>query len=398
MRAAMQHTPADDETVIRITAQRSGGRLVAASLTVPAGLSPAPAVIGLAPHEAVAALAARAVHSPRAHAHALRLACDAALGLPPPELAHQLATERELAAEAADAHLQRLLIDWPPCFGFEARHSRFGELHRRLAADANTTAAASFALGGEVLDLVARELLAGFFNRIRLPHGLADFIERANAGGALGSVLAELIGIGASEAPAGGSVQLLGTLSAAAWAAAVGDWPSDEFIATPTFAGAPAETGPLARHALSPLVRLLLDRGHRISARLFAKAIDLADCASRMRYPLTDNLPPLVDAASPAAGIGVARAETARGVLLLWVRLAEDRIADCVVVPVRAWNFHPRGAFYREATGWAGEHDAALRRLALLALALDPSLPYRIELIDNGRKAKKPAGTPAASD
>lgn len=377
----MPHPHADDEAVIRIRAHCRGGRLSSSSLRLPAGIAPAPALIGLAADEAVATLAARATHSPRAHACALRLACDAALGLPPPDQAQQLATERALAAEAADAHLQRLLVDWPPCFGFDARHSRFAEFHRRLVADAD--AATSFALGGEVLDLVARELLAGFFNRIRLPHGLADFIERANAGGALGSVLVEMIGIGASEAPAGGSVQLLGTLSAAAWAAAVGDWPSADFIATPTFAGAPAETGPLARHAQAALVRLLLDRGHRISARLFAKAIDLADCASRMRYPLTDDLPPLVDAASPAPGTGVARIETARGVVLLWLRLVEGRVADCVIVPPLAWNFHPQGAFIREGSGWAARgREAALRRLNLLALALDPSLPYRIELID----------------
>lgn len=391
----MQHTHADDEAVIRISAHRSGGRLTAASPILPAGIAPAPALIGLTPEEAVATLAARATHSPRGHARALCLACDAALGLPPPDHERQLATERALAAEAADAHLQRLLIDWPPCFGFEARHSRFAEFHRRLVTVAD--AAASFALGGEVLDLVARELLAGFFNRIRLPHGLADFIERANAGGGLGSVLVEMIGIGASEAPAGGSVQLLGTLSAAAWAAAVGDWPDADFAAAPTFAGAPAETGPLARHAQSPLVRLLLDRGHRISARLFAKAIDLADCASRMRYPLTDDLPPLVDATSPVAGVGMARVETARGVVLLWVRLAEGRVADCVIVPVLAWNFHPQSAFNREASGWAASgHDAALRRLHLLALALDPSLPYRIELIeDDAAQGGGEAGTRA---
>ncbi|WP_341647887.1 hypothetical protein [Thauera humireducens] len=88
----------------------------------------------------------------------------------------------------------------------------------------------------------------------------------------------------------------------------------------------------------------------------------------------------------------MARASTARGVLLCWVRMEAGRIADCRIVPAAAWNFHPEGAFCREACSSIDESpEAAMRRLSLLALALDPSLPYRIELVEDTGKGRKRA-------
>lgn len=384
-----QQTSADEELIIRVTAHRRDGRVISAHADIPAKVSRSTVVIGLDPATAIDTLGRHATHSPRSHAQALAMACAAAEGAPEPDRETQLSIERELAAEAADTHLQRLLIDWPLCLGMDARYSRYAEFHRRLTT--RTDAASCFELGGDVLDLVAREMLAGFFNRIRLPHSLAEFIERADTGGILGAVLREMINLGPSQPQEGPAVHILGTLSAAAWISAVGPWPSAEFIKQPTFAGEPAETGPLARHAASPLVRLLLDRGHRLSARLFAKVIDLADCASRMRYPFTDDVAPLIDATQVAPDVGLARVSTARGVLLCWARLEQGVIADCAIIPAGAWNFHPEGAFCREACVATEEsREAALQRLSLLALALDPSLPYVVDLIDDapvkGRK------------
>ncbi|ENO86137.1 hypothetical protein [Thauera linaloolentis] len=383
-----QHTPADGDSMIRVSAYRHGGRVASATIAMPDQPPYGARVIGLAPAAAAEALARQVARSPRAHARALAAACDAASGLPATDLDSQLAIERELAAEAADTHLRRLLIDWPLCLGMDARPGRYAEFHRRLVT--KTDPASCFELGGDILDLVAREMLAGFFHSIRLPHSLAEFVERADRGGVLGAVLREMIQLGPSQPQQGQATPILGKLSAAAWVSAVGIWPAPEFIAHPTFAGEPAETGPLARHAASPLVRLLLDRGHRLSARLFAKAIDLADCASRMRYPFTDDVPPMIDTAQAAPGVGLARVSTARGVLLCWVRIEQDVIADCAIIPAGAWNFHPQGAFCREACAEVEEtHEAALRRLSLLALALDPSLPYTVELIDEAPKKRR---------
>ena len=66
-------------------------------------------------------------------------------------------------------------------------------------------------------------------------------------------------------------------------------------------------------------------------------------------------------------------------------------IANCAIIPASAWNFHPQGAFCSEARGAEIEtHAAALRRLNLLALALDPSLPYEIVLTEASAPLKAP--------
>lgn len=388
-----QHTPADGDPFIRITAHRRGGCIVSTTITMPEQVPPGALAIGLAPEAAAEALGRHFCHSNRAHVHAVAAASAAALGLPPADSGSLLAGERELAAEAADAHLRRLLIDWPLCLGMDARPSRHAEFHRRLTA--GTDAAACFELGGDILDLVSREMLAGFFNNIRLPHSMAEFAERANRGGILGTALHEMINLGPSQPSQGRTVPILGKLSAAAWVSAMGDWPAAEFVAHPTFAGEPAETGPLARHAVSPLVRLLLERGHRVSARLFAKAIDLADCASRLRHPFTDDVPPMLDAVQASPGIGLARVSTARGVLLCWVRIEAGLVADCAIVPAEAWNFHPQGPFCHEACSEMAETpQAAFHRLSLLALALDPAQPCSIDVADEAPKKRGRSANP----
>lgn len=334
-------------------------------------------LIGRDPDEAVAMVPRLFALCSCAQGIAARLACSAALGEAPPLDA--AAIERQLAAEAAHEHLWRLLLDWPPLFGLQPRRNRYAELHRRLARPLDVDAA--YALGGDLLDLVAGELLAGFFRALREPRNLAEFVERASSGGDLGSILAEMIAIGAAEEPAGGVCPLLPALDATRWAARFGGLPDDAFCRLPTVDGAPAETGPLARHATSPLVALLLDHGHRISARLFAKVLDVADCGSRLRRPRADEVPALADAASPAPGLGLAGVETARGLLMHGVRIVDGRIADYVICAPTEWNFHPDGAFVREGSGWhAASAESARLRLQALALALDPCVGFRIEL------------------
>jgi len=260
---------------IQIRATRHQGVVSSVEVTLPEAAWMGHALVGMSPEAAVEYAYAHAPSSPRAHAKAVERACAEALGHAAPDLATSLATERWLAAEMVDAHLHRLLLDWPARLGFEPRYNRYAEFHRRLlhCEDADT----AMALGGDVLDLVARELLAGFFSRIRMAHGIGEFLDRLEAGGSLSSVMAALIAQGATIPTREDKLPLLGTVSAAAWAASAGHWPDASFVRQPTQDGTPAETGALARHAASQMVKVLLDRGHRVSARLFARAIDLSD-------------------------------------------------------------------------------------------------------------------------
>jgi Ni,Fe-hydrogenase I large subunit len=159
--------------------------------------------------------------------------------------------------------------------------------------------------------------------------------------------------------------------------------PDAAFCAAPHRQGVPAETGALARrHAAGP-VGVLLQAGHRLAARLLATVLDALDWTRRLRTSAAAQ--PVVDAAALADGAGLACVDTARGVLIHAVRIEGERVADYAIVAPTEWNFHPDGAFVREAAGWtAPDRVAARRRLAALALGLNPCVPFAIELAEMG--------------
>ena len=87
-------------------------------------------------------------------------------------------------------------------------------------------------------------------------------------------------------------------------------------------------------------------------------------------------------------GVLVALAVTVGVVQFLELMLANalaghplQSIADYAVVEPTEWNFHPQGAFAREAGRIVGKDDAAVKRLAQgLALSLDPCVEYEVFL------------------
>jgi len=288
--------------------------------------------------------------------------------------------ERLIAIENAQEHLWRLMLDWPALFGHEPRRQRFAILHRRLTRVVEEPQA-SFKVGGDILDLLATELLAGFFQSMREPRGLGEFADCAARGGPLGATLADLILMGSFRCDADDAIPLLTPHTATDWCERFAGVPDDAFCRSPTCDEVPHETGALARHASSPLVAMLVAEGHRVAARLFARAVDVAECASRLRHPLAEDLPVLIDAALCAAATGVSTVETARGQLLHAVRIEDGRIADYAIIAPTEWNFHPAGAFAREGCGWsAPDREAALLRLRALALSLDPCVEYELVL------------------
>lgn len=332
-------------------------------------------LVGLTVDEALERVGRLDGASPRMHeiAATAALAAAGAAGVGRQE---GWAEERAIAAETAQAHLSRLMLDWPALFGHVPRRERFDVLYRRLFHVGNARSA--FDLGGEILDLVAVELLGGFFLATREPTALRELVDRARRGGTIGAALADLIEMGSSASEAE-SAPLMPVLTAEAWRHELGGVPSADFCAAPTLYGKAFETGVLARHAASMLVHILLGNGHRIAARLFARVIDLSDCASRLRHPLADDMPKLVDASGSADGCGLAWVETARGLLLHVLRLDGERIADYAVVGPTQWNFHREGAFALEGKRWSAPSlRAALLRCNALVLALDPGSEFEI--------------------
>lgn len=360
--------------LLRVEVNWDGERVTDAAL-VRAPVPEARQLVGLTVDEALQRVGGLEGASPRMHEIAA-MAALAAAGAPGVERQEAWAEERAIAAETAQTHLSRLMLDWPALFGHVPRRERFDVLYRRLFQVGNARGA--FDLGGEILDLVAVELLGGFFRATREPTALREFVDRARRGGTIGAALADLIEIGSSTSEAE-SAPLMPVLSAEAWGHELAGVPSAEFCAAPTLYGRAFETGVLARHADSMLVRILLGNGHRIAARLFARVVDLSDCASRLRHPLADDMPKLVDVSGDADGYGLAWVETARGLLLHVLRLDGERIADYAVIGPTQWNFHREGAFAFEGRHWSAPSlRAALLRCNALVLALDPGSEFEI--------------------
>ncbi|NMG73912.1 hypothetical protein [Aromatoleum diolicum] len=364
--------------LMRLVLRREAGRLVGVSVPNPRPQA-AQVLVGRTIDEALTLVPAKFGQYSRAQGIAATAACVAA-GAADLTRMEPWAEERALAIETAQEHLWRLMLDWPQLFGHKPRSDRFAILHRRLAQLGDGRAA--YDLGGDLLDLVAVEFLGGFFTATREPSGLREFVERARRGGTIGAALADLIEMGSST-PEGEAVPLLPTLAAGAWAHELGGVPPTVFCEAPTLFGRAHETGVLARHADSMMVSNLLTHRHRIAARLFARVVDLADCASRLRHPQASDLPVLIDAAPLGENAGLACVETSCGLLMHAVRLDGERIAEYAVIAPTQWNFHDDGPFVREGCGWEAESDeAAMLRLKALALSLDPCVEYEIVIED----------------
>jgi Ni,Fe-hydrogenase I large subunit len=139
------------------------------------------------------------------------------------------------------------------------------------------------------------------------------------------------------------------------------------FAERPLWHGAPAETGTWTRAAGA-------DPARNAWQRLGSRLADLARIAAGRL--------PAAGALRLADGEGIAWTEMSRGLLVHWVRLADDerdpttaRAQRYRVIAPTEWNFHPDGAFARLAG--SGRLDAA--RLRLAAATLDPCVGFTIE-------------------
>ncbi len=194
-------------------------------------------------------------------------------------------------------------------------------------------------------------------------------------------LLAALPGLLPASLPddcAAAATPLLPFVAAADWAGQAVD---ATFAQAPTWNGAPAETGALARHAGEAAVATELAAGRRVAARLVARLADLRLLAEALVSP--GRLAGWCGAVPLAAGVGLARVETARGLLLHMIQVKDDRVGRYVIVAPTEWNFHPQGVFAAELAGNpAATRDEAARRARRLALALDPCVNYEVGVED----------------
>ena len=205
---------------------------------------------------------------------------------------------------------------------------------------------------------------------------LTDYAPPGNGQG-----LAEKIWGALPEIPTDDFGGWLPHASATTFANALGANWGDTLETVPEWLGAVAETGSLARWRSHPaLTSALKLYGRNARTRFLALLMDLAQCASYIAAGADDEAV-TIDACCVAPGVGVARVETARGTLLHRVRVEENRVAEYSIVAPTEWNFHPRGAFTSAMLGAPATDLVSLRHQAAgLALALDPCVPFQIEI------------------
>ncbi len=245
-----------------------------------------------------------------------------------------------VAREAIGEHLWRLLLDWPLLLGATAQQPAFLAWRKRLLTAGSLPDNAR--LGQELLDWLLGLQLPSF-----------------------------------SDETAVATAALLPWRPAAGWATAV----DAAFAEQPTLAGGPAETGSLARRHEEAAVAGLLAAGQRVAARLAARRADLEWLAGSLLEP--ERLDGWLDAAPLGDGTGLARVETARGLLLHLMQVKDGRVERYVIVAPTEWNFHPQGAFAGELVGRpAATREAAAMQARRLALALDPCVNYEVKVED----------------
>jgi Nickel-dependent hydrogenase len=149
---------------------------------------------------------------------------------------------------------------------------------------------------------------------------------------------------------------------------------SASFIDAPQSHGTCAETGPWTRahdHATGTHQNAWM--------RLVARLADLVHlCAPEGAAWLAHG------ALNTGPNEGLAWTETARGLLVHWLRLDGARVADCRVLAPTDWNFHPRG-LVAQALSQLPTGDEANDTTSWLIAAFDPCVAVeRVRHLDEG--------------
>ncbi len=316
----------------------------------------------------------------RAQSIAAGAAVEAARG-EEPGARRRIARDTAIAAETAQEHAWRLLVDWPVLAGLppevEALAAGRKAIAPLLAADEGLDPAPAARAVRDWAEEAVFGSRPGHFLRLASANDLLAWAREGRTGVArlAAKVLAGDAGLGASGVdflPPGGGAALARELALAI----EGD---EGFDDTPHWRGKPRETGPLARMAGHPLVAdALATWGRGVGARLSARLVETALALVSLDTARGEGHGH--GALALGSGSAIAWVETARGLLLHRAALDGERIAAWRIVAPTEWNFHPEGAFSRGALGLAaGDAPGLERRVRWLVASLDPCVGVRYE-------------------
>jgi Ni,Fe-hydrogenase I large subunit len=302
----------------------------------------------------------------RSQAVAAALACDAASGR---AAGAQALSEREriVRIEAVQEVLRRVLLDWPHLAGDAPDRAALDDMRRTLTDDAP-----------DAVRAVVRERIVGPDNAWAVFDDAASGDRWLESGATPVAALIARLVAGRPHHAASEVALLPADGDAAARAVGVALAADAAFERTPTWQGAVAETGALARMQTQPWVAAIVARSGRSAlARLAARVVELVaqvrpDAPPRSR---------VAGAVPIAPGTGLGWAETARGLLVHAVEVAAGMVRRYRIVAPTEWNFHPRGALAVGLAGVTATGEDELRRLVHLAVeSLDPCVAYRVEV------------------
>ncbi|MQX35500.1 nickel-dependent hydrogenase large subunit [Roseospira navarrensis] len=378
-----------------------GGRVARVRVSPSVRTGVTAALIGRRAEAAVPAVRRLFALCGRAHTVAALRAAEAARGRPAPP-AVEAARDRLVTVEALDHAALALLLDGPVAMGVPPDVPALKAIRAALAAVADRAARPGWdAVGGDAADPAAgpspddfRAAIRAASARLRaaLPGGAGppsdpDHLRRRVAGDP--APLARTLALALAD-PWPGAVpdppRLLTGWSLAALAEALAGPEADAFVLRPTWRGAPAETGPLARAAGHPLIAAVWAEAGPVAARLVARWRDLAATLDRLDKAPCHEDGSAALAATDSRGAGVAAVETARGLLVH--RLVErcGRIVDWRVLAPTEWTVHPDGALSAALTGGDATDRVALdRRARRLVAAMDPCVACDIRIEETAR-------------
>jgi Ni,Fe-hydrogenase I large subunit len=285
--------------------------------------------------------------------------------------------EREVVCEAMQEHLWRLLLDWPKLMELPMHQQQFIHWHGALKEISNGRGSA------ENLLAELHQVLLGITPAERAQiDNYNKLIELQNRGRGLLVPLIAALNFEEENFKFNDKVEqseLMPNWGASEILQMFKDNFNNQFAAIPQYDGKPMETGALAQNQNAPLMRDEMNHHPtRVQARLVARLVALLDSAESL---VTGNISAVLQSISAANSSGLSVVKTARGMLLHFVRIEENRIAEYLTVAPTEWNFHPQGAL---ANGLIGlqESDAErlMRTAKIFVLSLDPCVEYEIEL------------------
>jgi hypothetical protein len=330
-----------------------------------------------------------------AQTHASLLALNRAGGWP---INRQVEIARAILmfTETIREHLLRISIDWPELYDDRLDTTVLPSISRLLPGMTNCLFDPAGAFSNHsalALNRASLQMMLGKIDEliekqictIPIQHWLSikhveDLTEWARRGKTLAARAVEYVlqqgwgGFG--QCP----VAALPTLHSDQLLAVLRSDQAAEFVQAPTWQGQVYETGVFTRQQSEPLVQALSAKyGNGLLPRMIARLVELVSLPDRLRL-LIDRLE-ADDRNRVCPTDGLAQVEAARGHLVHYAEVKDDRVTDYRILAPTEWNFHSQGVMAQSLQQLLQDTDQQQEQVArCLINAIDPCVGYKLDI------------------